>query len=377
MAQEESESTSRLTSRVEAWARRDPRVRAALLMGSRARAELASRAGDLDFIIVVDEVEPFRGGEWVKQLATPVIFYWEMAAFGNLKFSLLVDDLLPVDFAMLPASSGAEGVICWLTPPEGGRPAFARPLYDEAGIGGPLAAALQDPSAAHPNIPEPRYRWLVNRFWYVTLGATLRAERGQLWYPHLVWGGLLLSTITRLFGWVHWDRASAADPFRQGRRLETWAEPDDVERLLGLVKVSSPERMVDTLYRTALTFEALSRACAERYGFEYPVCAHDVILERIARAKRSLPVIGKRAELDALLSRFETVPDTLSEDDQEAPDPTTAVWTQVGATVSDSISALAKGDRAEQVRSLRNLADAAGTLADSLDQASRTAIRRS
>lgn len=124
---------------------------------------------------------------------------------------------------------------------------------------------------------------MVKRFWFNTFAATLRAEKGQSWRPHILWSRVLLEMVTRMFAWIHWDRASAADPFRQGRRFETWAEPPEIEKMLRLISPSD-HGILGTIHRTALAFDELSRVCAETYGFRYPDCAQEVVLKRITDA---------------------------------------------------------------------------------------------
>ena len=68
------------------------------------------------------------------QFGKPLIYFREIAGgAGNVKCSVLFEDLAAADFAILPTSIGAEGIVRWLTPEDGGRPAPARVIYDELG----------------------------------------------------------------------------------------------------------------------------------------------------------------------------------------------------------------------------------------------------
>ena len=86
------------------WAKTQEHIRAAIVVGSRARkSHAADKWSDLD--IVTFSTEPARlieSEEWVSQFGTPIITFLEPMKSGGWERRVLYDNGLDVDFAIIP-----------------------------------------------------------------------------------------------------------------------------------------------------------------------------------------------------------------------------------------------------------------------------------
>jgi hypothetical protein len=136
-------------------------------------------------------------------------------------------------------------------------------------------------------ITEAKFRFFVKRFWFLALSCSLRIERGELWFAHRQWSQNLLDILTRLAVWLNWDLACTVDPWMRGRRLESWATPEQSALFHGLVEGNESEGLVQRLRLTTLAFSLVSEECARRHGFQIPVCSDDAVISRLDRLARS------------------------------------------------------------------------------------------
>lgn len=82
------------------YAENDPRVRAMVLFGSRAREEKkADRFSDYDLIFFVSDVDYFvHSDEWLRGIAEPGISFFENTAVQDYERRVFFDDAMDMDF---------------------------------------------------------------------------------------------------------------------------------------------------------------------------------------------------------------------------------------------------------------------------------------
>jgi aminoglycoside 6-adenylyltransferase len=87
------------------WAENRADVHALLLLGSRARTdEPADEWSDHDFVVVVDDAEPFMGSDgWIAELGPALLSFVEDAATGGVRERrVLFADGNDADITLLP-----------------------------------------------------------------------------------------------------------------------------------------------------------------------------------------------------------------------------------------------------------------------------------
>jgi aminoglycoside 6-adenylyltransferase len=88
------------------WAEPRPDIRAAMIIGSRARIDRpADEWADLDMVIVTTNPGQYVStADWVKNMGNPLLTFMELTAGGDEnERRVLYEGMLDVDFAIFPA----------------------------------------------------------------------------------------------------------------------------------------------------------------------------------------------------------------------------------------------------------------------------------
>lgn len=209
-----------LIEAIAAWAARRPDVRAALLVGSRARVDVpADEWSDVDIALFVDDPAPYlEDPDWPNAFGEILVTYVEPTAVGAFsERRALFADGTDVDFAVLPASVAADIAA---------DPAMAqvvrrghRLLHDELDLASLLA---RTPSVPPPSAPDEAD--LLATFWYQAIWAANKLQRGEAWAARGAVEGAMKAIVLEL------ARARAGDAWHSTRFAERWA-PETVDRL--------------------------------------------------------------------------------------------------------------------------------------------------
>src|SRR5947208_15849603 len=101
-------SPDELLERFLVWTQQRDDLRAALVVGSRARTDRPADAwSDLDIVIITTDPDRYlASGDWVAELRTPWLTFLEETAVGNERERrVLYEDAVDVDFAILPCDA--------------------------------------------------------------------------------------------------------------------------------------------------------------------------------------------------------------------------------------------------------------------------------
>ena len=149
------------------WASERDDVRAALVVGSQARSQLAAdRWSDLDAVLFADYPRALAAEtDWVENFGTPVLTFLEETGFGaGIERRVLYETGEDVDFPIVDATAWREVAALPETADMLSR--GYRLLYDELELGKELAR-LARPLASSPTrrrrVPRARERLLVPR----------------------------------------------------------------------------------------------------------------------------------------------------------------------------------------------------------------------
>jgi aminoglycoside 6-adenylyltransferase len=246
-----------LIERIADWTGGQAGVRAALLVGSRARTDTpADEWSDVDVVLFVDDPRPLLAdGTWLAAFGTPLLTFVEPAAVGGgLERRVLYEDGNEVDFAVFPVEAAkslaadpvAAGVL---------RRGY-RVLHDDAGVTALLAAASPTPA------PRRDPAEIVHDFWYHALWTAKKLRRGEELMARQCFEGLLKALLLELAR----AHAQACDPgvdtWHGSRFAETWADPDAREAVWEAT-ARRPEELPAALRRLC---DAFDRLAAETVG---------------------------------------------------------------------------------------------------------------
>lgn len=266
----------KLLNRFVDWANSEPDMRAALVIGSRARSQdhPADEWSDLDLLVIAENLEHYiASSEWVAQMGVPWLTFVERTADGsNWERRVLFEGGLDVDFALLPAATARQMQ-------QHGLPAEAkaffqrgmRILFDKDGLLTPLAELGNEPLL--PPQPPSQHEFLevVNDFWYHAVWTAKHLRRGELWWAKSGCDGRLKDLLRRMLEWhaqAHYG--SGHDTWFRGRFLEEWIDPRARQALPEVFAHYDAEDLARALFATMELFRWLASESAEHLGYPYP-----------------------------------------------------------------------------------------------------------
>jgi aminoglycoside 6-adenylyltransferase len=249
------------------WAREREDVRAAVVVGSHARADLpADRWADLDVLLFVDDpAELAADAGWVEELGNPVLTFLEPTAVGDrVERRVLYETGQDVDFPLLAASDWRE--LASLPAAAAVIARGYRILHDELGLAGELARI------APPDEPWPpdadALREVASDFWFHALWTARKLRRGEVFVAKECLDGYLKRRLVELLA-LH---ARAVDPsvdtWHDGRFLERWADPGALGALESAYARYDLRDVARALWETIDLWQGIEEETARRLGLD-------------------------------------------------------------------------------------------------------------
>lgn len=267
-----------LLAAVTSWGRQRPDIRAALVVGSHARADVpADQWSDIDIVLMVDDPMAYASdGSWLATFGRPLLTFTEPTAVGGfIERRVLFDTGQDVDFALLP-SSAAEQLG---TDPESAAVLSRgfRVLVDKVD----LEATLPDVAPVPPARPDAAaFEHLTHDFWYHALWTARKLRRGEVWTAKECCDCYLKTLLVRLLAWHAQASHPQVDTWHGGRFLERWADRQALHDLRSAYAGYDAEDVARALWATVDLFERLERECAERLGL-IPTVAHEEVRKHL------------------------------------------------------------------------------------------------
>ena len=263
-------SFDEIERRFVAWAGRREDVRAALVVGSRARSERpADELSDLDIVLFARSPERLLDDQqWVQELGDVAITFVEPTPVGGiLERRVLFTDGADVDFSVVPAEVLDDpDQLAGVAAETVGR--GARVLVDTDGALRSLLSRV--PPRRRPEPPsQDDLTELVNDFWYHAVWAARKLRRGEVFTAKGCVDGYLKRVILRDLAW-HARAAGDTDTWHEGRFLEEWADPRALEQLRAAYGHYDRDDVRRALVATMELFSWLGPETAERHGLVYP-----------------------------------------------------------------------------------------------------------
>jgi len=277
-----------LEARFIEWVRAEDGIRAAIVIGSRARTDHPADAwADLDLVVIAHDPEPYLArADWVDAVGRPVLTFVEPTGDGRSRERrVLFEGGLDVDFAFFPASL-IEGMLTAGIPPDAAD-AFrrgARVLVDKDGLAARvLTAAAKLPPWSPPPPSEEESLEAVHDFWYHAVWTAKHLRRGELWWAKSGCDGHMKGLLRWMMEWhARAMNGPSHDTWMRGRFLEEWADPRAVAGLKGAFAHYDADDLWRALAATMDLFRWLARETAVKLGFAYPAEADAAATEIVA-----------------------------------------------------------------------------------------------
>ncbi len=275
-----------LEMRFVAWATVHPDIRAAFVIGSRARVDHPADVwSDLDIVVVTANPERYLGdAAWLAAIGVLWLTFVETTAVGDGRERrvLFADTYgLDVDFAIFTpdafdqlAAGAIESVVR----------RGMRVLVDKDGaVTRRLTAATARPApASHPPTDRECLN-VINDFWYHALWASKKLRRGELMIAKEACDGHMNGLLLQMAAW----QAGAAhgwayETWHRGRFLEEWADPRVLAGLHASYGSYDAADIARALQATMRFFSWVARATVAAVGYRYPSDAEERIVTLVA-----------------------------------------------------------------------------------------------
>lgn len=274
-----------LIERFVAWAQTRPDIRAAIVLGSRARVERpADEWSDLDIVILVTDPKPYlTSADWLKHIGNVWITFVEPTATGGeMERRVLFNGGLDVDFSIIPYVK-VEQMIQHGIPPEVAETfrRGKRVLFDRDDLAARLNPLSTDPAPFHL-LTQSEFLATINDFWYHAVWTAKKLRRGELWTAKSCCDGymkrLLLEQV-ECHAYV--VNGSDYDTWHNGRFLERWTSPRVLEGMRGAFAHYDKADIGRALIATMDLFRWLTKETAESLGYPYPTLADERATELV------------------------------------------------------------------------------------------------
>lgn len=256
------------------WACAEEGIRAAFVIGSRARVDHpADEWSDLDVAIIARNPATYlESTDWVAHISPPWLTFIEPtgdARSGERR--VLYEGGLDVDFAFI-AVSLAQQMVAEDVPADvvDTLQRGTRVLLDKDGLAAQLLA-----SATAPRLPQPlapaTFLEIVNDFWYHAVWTAKHLRRRELWWAKSCSDGRMKELLRYMMEWhTRATKGQTYDTWLRGRFLEEWADPRALENLSGAFAHYEEEDVWRALFVTMALFRWLAVETAEKLEYAYP-----------------------------------------------------------------------------------------------------------
>jgi aminoglycoside 6-adenylyltransferase len=289
------------------WAMAQPNVRAAAIIGSRARQQdPADEWSDVDILVVARLPGLYLSDRrWLNELGHVWLAYVDRLPVGaGEECRAMFDGAIEVDFAIVSSQKMrlarfALGV--WSRVPAVARllpwnfrghvaamseilSRGAKALVDKDGLTSALPPLELD--VLRSTMPsQEQFLDLTNRFWHGSVWVAKHLRRGELWRAKDGCDVRMKATILHLTEW-HAKASSGRwnlDTWALGRFLERWADPRVVAALGDAFARYESEDLWRALFTTMELFRWLARETADKLGLTYRTFAEEHATEWVCR----------------------------------------------------------------------------------------------
>jgi aminoglycoside 6-adenylyltransferase len=288
--------SEQLVERFVRWAQTCSDIRAAVIVGSRARIDHpADEWADLDIMVVTTDPESYIStSDWIENVGNPLITFVEPTSGGDdMERRVLFEGMLDVDFAIFPEEKTRrmQQLVQDRIPPEIAAQVSnvfgrgMRVLLDKDGVFAQLKTILPSIKAPPPRPPtQHEFFEVVNDFLYHAVFIAKHLQRGELWWTVTCLNCYMQMLLLRMMeSHARATHGSNYDTWFRGRFLEEWARSQTLEGLRGAFAHYDEEDVKRALLAAMDLFRWLAMETAGKLGYTYPTKADEQITNWIKR----------------------------------------------------------------------------------------------
>lgn len=272
-----------IEERFAAWAEGSDAIRAAFVIGSRARTDHpADEWSDLDIVVIADKPEDLLYHmDWLDQMGPHWITFIEPTVAGTgYERRVLFSGGHDVDFAVLSREQFDQ------LPEDLVRRVISRGMRVLLDKDGRLSGLSPDTSLKPSGPPtEEEYGNVVADFWYHAVWTARKLRRGEIFIAKRSCDEHMKALLLQMAVWqAGATRGWKYDTWHQGRFLEEWADPRALAQLKDAYAHYDAADIERALLATMALFRWLAPETFDAAGYAYPVEAEGHATRLVAAA---------------------------------------------------------------------------------------------
>jgi len=279
-----------LIERFVKWAEACSDIRAAIIVGSRARVDRPTDEwADLDVVVITTDPDRYLSTtDWLQNIGHPLLTFLEPTATGDgMERRVLFEDMLDVDFSIIPKRRAEQSLESEISSQVAVEIANTfgrgmRVLLDKDEMLAQLRAFINSIETPTPQPPtQHEFLEVTNDFLYHAIWTAKKLRRGELWTAkfcldsYMKWRCML-----RMIEWhARTTRGWNYDTWFRGRFLEEWAGPQVLKELRGAFADYDEKDIKRGLLESMNLFRWTAIETAEKLSYSYPTEADRRVTE--------------------------------------------------------------------------------------------------
>ena len=257
------------------WAQDCPDIRAAVIMGSRARTDHpADEWSDMDIIVFAQNHETYMNHTgWIEQIAPVWLSIPSRTVSNDPERLVLFESGLQVDLVFVPTELLRNAVEHGIIPEPYKR--GARAILDKDELAVKLIPPVFTPPTPAPLPSEEEYRAAIEMLWFGAYYVARQMRRGDLLMVQFRHRQLVEVTLHMAEWHARAMRGANLDTWHMGRFIDEWADPRVVNALGGVFAHYDTMDCWHALYNTIDLFAWLARETGDKLGFGYPALTEE------------------------------------------------------------------------------------------------------
>ena len=264
------------------WAETQPDIRAAVVVGSRARsAHPADEWADLDIVLYVTNPQEYLdGSDWLSEIGPVLVSFVAMTAGAEPEQLVLFDGGLNADFVIVSIDTLRRAAEAGRVP--AGFYRGVRVLVDKDGVAArTLPPAFRPPTPARSS-PEEAVAG-ITRFWYGAYYIAKQLRRGELWVALSRHREMIDGMLSILEMHAHATKGWDLDTWHSGRFIDKWADRSALAELPNIFPQYNGPDAWRALLAVLDLFRRLATEIAQSLGVPYPQAVDDSVSNLIMR----------------------------------------------------------------------------------------------
>jgi aminoglycoside 6-adenylyltransferase len=281
-----------LEAKLVAWAKRRKDIRAAIIVGSRARTDHpADEWSDLDIALASTNAGRYhRDTSWIGEIANVWTIYKDPS---GVTYHVLFEGGLDAGIAVIPVSQAK--LATRVVPLMRRFPGITRRLplgknlernidevaeyyrrgvriaLDKDGTAAEFLALFPARARSHKLPSASQFQDAIDEFWFAMVWTAKHLWRGEVWYARASgYEGHLRELLLRMIEWHAWTtHGPDYETWSDGRFIEEWADPRVLAHLPDAMPGYGRAAIEGALRSLAMLYSELSEETARGLGFEY------------------------------------------------------------------------------------------------------------